>query len=498
MPLSRATFLERRGFHRDPFDTVRAERERDLLPAWFVPSELFTTIVGTPTRPEPCLVFAPTGHGKTSHRIEMARRVQERADDPALAVSLTDFSGVLGAGAPPPDLDYYLTQLRVLVVEALADQLRASGERLRRMQADSAAYARFCALLALFAPDRQPAFFLPPNLEGMIQHYRQQPPSAQRWLGLLVGLTRSAGFASLYVLVDGVDEWHETRDDLELQARVLAPLLNAAGLLDSEGVAFKFFLPIALRELLLAQRIGRLEIMRSLMLEWRPQDLVAMLEQRLIICSQLSQTSLGSTRCFSDLCAADFDVDLHLAKWADCSPRELLRLADMVVTRHLARSDDPDAPIAAATVLEVAPMAEYQPSGLAVGGPPPATVTSPEPPRRLPNPAAVSTGPPLLFVDKRGDVWLGNRRIAQKLPRLRQRCLDYLWAHRNRRVSSKELADDVYRDDPDPDLRADPTGSLRKLIRNLREDLEPGMKNSLTYIDNATGFGYVLRNFRDE
>jgi hypothetical protein len=494
MALSLKTFLERRGFHRDPFDTYRAEREGDLLPAWFLRSALFDTVIGEPARPSSCLLFAPTGHGKTSHRIEMARRVQERLTEPALAVALTDFSGVLSASAPPVDLDYYVAQIRQLVIEALAARLKASVERLGQLQADANAYAHFCTLLSIWAPGWLPLFLVPANLEGRAQALRQQQHSAKAWLDAMVGLARSAGFASIYVLVDGVDEWHETRNDPALQARLLAPLLNAAGILDSDGLAFKFFLPSSLRAVLMQLGVGRLDILRSHMLDWRPDDLAAMLKLRLAMCSQRSQTSQGNTRSFSELCNADFDVDFHLAVAADCSPREMLHLARGIIERHLAGTEDPDAPIDVATVLQVAPWR----ASLQVAGVPQAPV--PLPPQPVPGPPSQQVSPerPTLYVDPRGDIWIGERRRVAKLPKLRQRCLEFLWANRERRVASRELAAEVYKDDLDPAGRADPQGSLRKLIRNLREDLEPDRTNSHAYIDDAIGYGYVLRNYRDE
>ena len=501
MPLALSTFLERRGFHRDPFDTYRAEREGDLLPAWFLRSPLFETVIGDPARPESCLLFAPTGHGKTSHRIELARRVQERLTAPALAVSLTDFSGVLGPDAPRADLEYYIGQIRLLVIEALAAQLSASVERLRQLQADANAYTAFCALLSIWAPTSLAAFLVPAGLDTHAQAWRQQQHSPRRWLEILVSLARSAGFASIYVLIDGVDEWHETRDDPVLQARLLAPLLNAAGVLDSEGVAFKFFLPSALQETLIEQRIGRLDILRSHMLAWKPDDLTAMLALRLGMCSQRSQTSQGSTRSFSDLCAADFNVDHHLALAAGCSPRTMLQLARAIIERHLEDTDDPDAPIAAATVLEVAPLPTETEPNVAAAPAQPAT-SVPSPPAPVPggpqNEAKSQPTVPPLFVDGRGDIWIGDSRRIERLPRLRQRCLEYLWANRHRRVSSRELIEEVYRDDPDLSSRADPSGSLRKLIRELRKVLEPELTNSHSYIDDAIGYGYLLRNYRDE
>src|SRR5262249_49165264 len=103
---------------------------------------------------------------------------------------------------------------------------------------------------------------------------------------------------------------------------------------------------------------------------------------------------------------------------------------------------------------------------------------------------------PTLFMDQRGDIWLGERRMEAKLPGLMRKCFEYLWVQRRQRVTYEELLDELY--GSNLDQRGDPRSSLDKLIRRLRETLEPGRASSYNYIETQTGSGYVLRNFRDE
>lgn len=519
MQLSLATFLERRGFQHNPFETTRAERERDLLPGWFRPSMLFERLVGDPTRPETCLLFAPTGHGKTSHRMEVARRVQERVEGPALAVELTDFDVLLQQGVERVTLDAYIAQIHRLFLEAVVAQLYTSPERLRRLQSDHLSYTTFCALLYLHARDLLAGFFRSPQTEERAELLQQQQRGARQRLATLVALAQAVGFVSIYILVDGVDELNETRHNPALMAHMLAALLDAPGVLEAPGLAFKFFLPIQLREILLSEQIGRLDIFHAIPLTWSDADLREMLATRLRMCSQLSSTSQGSTHCFSDLCAADFDVDGQLAAAARGSPRRLLRLCREIVELHLARTADPDEPIAAATVAAVlereatvmahASAPEIVLAGAAEPLPAPPIAVVPElaaPPVAAASelaapPVAVApepAGTPPLGIDNRGDIWLGARRLEQRLPPSLRQLLDHLWINRDRVVAYDELIARLYGDDPDFDRRADPHESLRKLVARLRRVLAPDNTGPSSYVDHVPGRGYVLRNVVDE
>lgn len=492
MQLSLATFLERRGFQHNPFETTRAERERDLLPGWFRPSGLFDRIVGDPARPETFLLFAPTGHGKTSHRIEVARRVQERAEGPVLAVELADFDSLLRPGATSISLEAYLAQIHRLFLNALAAQLVVAPERLRRLQNDQGSYQRFCALLHLYARDLLAGFYLPAQIDSLAQFLGQQQLGAKQRLAMLVALAQAVGFVGVYILVDGIDELSETRNNPALMARMLAALLDAPGVLEVPGLAFKFFLPSQLWATLVSEQIGRLDIFRAILLDWSVEDLCVMLSTRIRMCSQLSSTSQGSTHCFSDLCATDFDVDRLLAAAAQGSPRALLQLCAEIVERHLRRTTDPDEPIAATTVhaaLLATGRAAPDALSLAMGAAPGPAPTAP--------PAPAPAVPPL-HIDSRGDVWAGTRKLEQRLPPSLRRLLGCLWANRDRVVPYHELFAALYGDDPAFDLRADPRESLRKLVGRLRKHLEPERANSYTYVDHISGVGYVLRNALDK
>jgi DNA-binding response OmpR family regulator len=111
--------------------------------------------------------------------------------------------------------------------------------------------------------------------------------------------------------------------------------------------------------------------------------------------------------------------------------------------------------------------------------------------------ASLDDGIPRLFLDIKGDIWLGEQRIDSNLPRLLRKSLDYLWNHRDRFISYDEFLEMLYGDSLP--TRADPIASSDKIIKRLRKHLE-GKTNgsSHRYIEIQTGKGYLLRNFREE
>src|SRR5215207_4673987 len=114
-------FLDERGFQQNPFATTNAEQERASLSSFFVRAAWFDQLVGDPQMPESLILFAPQGHGKTSHRIEVGRRAGEHPDTPALVVTLNDFSMLLSDGLDHITINTYIAVLRRLCLEALDD-----------------------------------------------------------------------------------------------------------------------------------------------------------------------------------------------------------------------------------------------------------------------------------------------------------------------------------------------------------------------------------------
>jgi hypothetical protein len=490
MPVTLDAFLRAWRFLGHPFATTNAGQEREQLAAYFVRVSWFDRLVGTPQHPESLILFAPTGYGKTSHRLEVARRANERRDAPALVVTFTDFELLMPEVSAAASISAYLPLIRQATLEALDDALHDAAERERSLRANQAAYARFCALLTLFAPLRMLGREPPPGLtDDMLTAFRDAQLSVKAWLNELSGLARAAGYASVYVLIDGVDELEETRDDDEMALQLLRPLLDAPWALQECGFAFKFFLPEALKSLMEQQRIGRLDRIRAYTLTWSNDDLRAMLSKRLIRYSLIGGARHnGHVTAFRDLCEPDVDADAYLVQAAQGSPRRLLDQARHIIEAHCRSIDDPLTPVYLETIQRVLsqPMPHHS-TGLT-------TRPQPEP---VDAPTQSDAAPPLLFFDEWGDIWVGSQRRTRKpLPKYLRKCMDYLWCHRYQTVAYEQLMEALY--GATLDIRENPRSSCDKIVRRLRSVLEPGQESSPTYIEVQPGVGYALRNFRDE
>lgn len=482
MAINRDAYLRAKKFLANPFATTNAEQETERLASFFLHVPWFDQLVGDPRFPESLIVFAPRGYGKTSHRLEVARLARDRRVDPALVITFTEFDLLLNR--PVSELtEVYLATIRRKTVEALSRDLRADPYRCAALQQNAEMSARFCALQKLYAAPLP--IVAPPAATDFWCDYYGQRLGFREWLRELAALVGHVGFASVYLLFDGIDEWTETHNDLDVALDLLRPLLDAPGILQETGFAFKFFLPQSLEAPMIHRRIGRLDRIPVHRLAWSDQQLLDMLAQRLTSYSLVSATSpVGYVNSLNDLCDGTVNADEVLVRAADSSPRRLLSLVRLVIEEHCNRAETVEEPISAATLLAVLSREADSPAAPAVA---PA----------LPLPAPPTAGPALLCFDERGDIWLGEQRLAHPLPRLLNRCMRYLWQNRWRTVTYEELQAELYHDDPPDRVRGDPRSSCDKIIRRLREALESGQTGSHTYIDVQPGTGYVLRNFRE-
>ena len=80
MAITYAELLEVFGFapDRDPFKSVNATEERLFLPEYFVAPPFFESVWGNPKATRSCVVFAPTGAGKTAQVIMIQDRAATR------------------------------------------------------------------------------------------------------------------------------------------------------------------------------------------------------------------------------------------------------------------------------------------------------------------------------------------------------------------------------------------------------------------------------------
>lgn len=347
-------FLREVGFNDNPFATTNAEKELDNLSSYFVRVSWFNQLVGDTQKPESLILFAPQGHGKTSHRLEVGRFA--RSDDhPALVVDFTDFSMFLDLSNI--STSSYLPLIQRKVMESFVSELKKEPKRKDLLLQNEEMTAQFCALQQFLAlPER--IFLAPDTTSQMLNYYEKHTFGFSEWLTILYQIVKQAGFASIYALFDSIDEWTETKMNREQAFRLIAPLLDSPKIFEANGFAFKFFLPQDIREELEKREIGRSDrCIQVHTLEWKKTELLNALSQRLTSYSRASDTdAIGRVQSFQQLCDTDdvnFNVDARLIEVAYPSPRKMIKLAGQIVKRHCETSSDASALIKAETINEV-------------------------------------------------------------------------------------------------------------------------------------------------
>ena len=356
---SLSILLKNLGFSRgNPFASLEAGKEegQEWFYESFVEPPRFDEIVGDARSPQPMLVFAPRGSGKTALRV-MVHYYCRRGYVPGgqvLSLSHTDLSLIQEAARTNPQADLGRVHVEAILragIVALARQVGESSSLARRLAqqpAEEQTYLRWFvngfgrdlspaqwrALAEVALADRPamgrrpspvPALHAPPE-SGMALSY-------VRLLHNFVGLVRGLGFQAVYVLVDGADELATTAAEFGYAARLIEPLAANLKLLDTPGVAFRLFLPAEIRPYLEALESVRRDRIVWYDLVWQPERLLALLYKRLDVFSE------GRVPALDPICADDLPpgyLERAMVEAADGSPRTLLRLGQEMLRQQAA------------------------------------------------------------------------------------------------------------------------------------------------------------------
>lgn len=160
----------------------------------------------------------------------------------------------------------------------------------------------------------------------------ETPVDLALWLDLICG---PLGFEAVFLLLDGVDGYPDTLDDLEWTLDLLAPLWELASTWSRQALYLKAFLPIefaseaALRDL--TPRPSAVII-----IHWTAQKLAEMLELRLEAVSRIEDVSLAH---LGERGLKGVEGKLVEAVMARSPlPRELLVLVERLLEEHVKRA----------------------------------------------------------------------------------------------------------------------------------------------------------------
>jgi hypothetical protein len=314
-----------------------------------------------------------------------------------------------------------------------------------------------------------------PLLAPMVQSLRAGRFSLKAGLQLLSRLVRAAGFASIYFLIDGIDETAHTRRDPLRAATLLSPLLDAPGVLQECGFAFKFFLPSDLEPVMREHNIGRLDRIPVFVLSWNEAELLRMLHLRIEAYSRDADHTQSVVRTFQDLCEPDLTaVDQSLTRAAQGSPRRMIDLAREIVSLHCQQVSSADCLISGQVVQRVL-AASSQEAAPAL---------------------ASASGLPRLYFDHKGWIWMGDHPHCELTGQDRM-CMNIIWQNRDKTITYDALIEMLYGRDADLNTGGSLKDRLSKAMRSLRQKLCFGDADMNSYIYPQAGVGYVLHNYCD-
>lgn len=139
----------------------------------------------------------------------------------------------------------------------------------------------------------------------------------------LLTLVKKIGFKSIYILLDRPDETEKTGNDPKSTYRLIQPLMRDLELLGLPGYGFKFFLWDQVEAFFRAD--ARPDRVPQYQLKWNRKSLKEVLSKR-----QLS-FSKKKISTFDSLLEEPCDIDDHLCLMANGSPRNLIRLCELIL-----------------------------------------------------------------------------------------------------------------------------------------------------------------------
>lgn len=492
-----AAWLKEHGFIENPFALREASRE-ERLSEYFVEGPHYDEIKGSADDPRTAFVFAARGCGKSAYRVMIQRSCRpDDRDSLILAIPYTDFSRVLAetnGDLSQVTLDHHLRAIlaaglttllrefiespqgflelprkrrrmfKALVDEHaplllhpafLSDHLREWGKEAAADLLEKAAEQE--PLDALLALTSEP---LPRFLHTLLTERSEllfdRLPLIEHWR-TLVALIRRTGLKAVYVLVDGLDEFLETAINPRTAVKLLFPLITNLSLMEMPHVAFKFFLPLEVFDIMQENPAVRFARLNQYHLQWRDEHLLRMLRCRL---QAFSEGHIPSLDAVADVDVAG-RIDGQLVKWACGSPRNLLLLGDTLLAIHCDREGDLGPLLTQEDLQEVTDRFEREYGPLV---------------------------PPLSIDEKQQKVFIGGRPIKDKLSPLEYALLWFLYQNAGEVKSKDDIYMAVYQTTEGVSDEA-----IDSLVFRLRQKIETDPKNPV-YLITQRGRGYQLMN----
>lgn len=354
------------GFTTHPFAKTNADEEPNLN-EYFVPPAYFDAVVGDAASPTASVVLAPRGAGKTALR----RMVESHSITSGfLAVTYDRFE--FGAGQKICDisLQYHLRniiarillsflsyasdypdvikslpkderrQLAIFVQTYLGDltggslqellkELKGIPERFKEFWSQNVGFLE-SAVNFVLKSNSLPSIDIP----DVKQEEKRLSEAYKHQLEMLLSLTQKLGFRSIYVLIDKPDETEQTSNDPEATYQLVRPMLRDLELLALNGYGFKFFLWDQIEPHY--RKDARPDRIAQYNLKWTQSGLKNVLSRRLNAFSNNMISTLGELVSG----AKDINIDDAVCLMSNGSPRNMIRMCEIILATQAERSQD--------------------------------------------------------------------------------------------------------------------------------------------------------------
>lgn len=351
--ITESDWLNHFGFVRSPFERLEAGSEEFAEPGFlstcFVDPDCFLDILGQANAPITKILYARRGEGKTACRVMLEYLCQhggvpdKKTGQPAYVLSVPHI--YMHIISDVPDIENQVAEIMRRAIYQFANLL-ADTEKIRRsLDATSQAvlidinwYINYYSsyLTAQQLEFLSHAHFKIPfdSLPYPVLNKRSQISSLdhlRQWCRLM----NTVGIKAVYVLVDGLDELASTAADLSKAYNLLSPLITNRELLDKTPYfALKFFLPSEMKNLILADKAGRPELIPAHKIKWSQEKLKELLRERILYFRRQDYQQHESG--FEEFCVPELygTIEDDLIQTADFNPRLLLKFCDLVVKAH--------------------------------------------------------------------------------------------------------------------------------------------------------------------
>lgn len=355
-------FLRQFGFTADPFASTNADDE-PKLETYFVPPPYFDTVLGDVHTPKSHVILAPRGGGKTAQRLMIEKRSQ--VDKDFLCITYDEFDLPHSFKLKDATWSYHMNQVCRLVLMGILLQIEEKPQLAKLLTNNQKQIIKYQVerfLGSLSSDEFELAIKSVKNfgdkakdiwnkygglvaslINAFITKYgldkvdlptdipdeTKKGDSLRFHFRRLLEISATIEFCSVYVLVDKIDEISLTAKDAKSTFRFMQELITDLPTLETPGVGFKFFIWDQTADAY-ASSGSRPDRVPIFILNWTAEELQKMLSER------LRAHSDGVISSFNELLPSSFSVDIHLllAHFAAGSPRDMIRLAQRIVSEE--------------------------------------------------------------------------------------------------------------------------------------------------------------------